>query len=38
MKQNSAYVLLMKGLLCNEHTECIGIALSSTNFLDFKVS
>lgn len=38
MKQNSAYVLLMKGLLCNEHTEYIGIALSSTNFLGFEVS
>lgn len=38
MKQNSAYVLLMKGLLCNEHIEYMGIALSSTDFLDFKVS
>lgn len=38
MKQNSAYVLLMKGFFSNEQTEYMGIAVSSTDFLDFKVS
>lgn len=38
MKQNSACVLLTKGFFCNEHTKNLGIVLSSTDFLVFKVS
>lgn len=38
MKQNSAYALLMKGFFCIEHTESVGIALSSTGFLDVKLA